>query len=724
MNTNSNSIEIKIDEKTISDNESEYESESDSDNYSSDDEDEFIEVNNEKIYKIYNEKIKYFKKENYIKLSNDGKFLLSCPKYDKYDNTYDSRNKLEFTKVNLNLLVDPINADNYGNTFFRGREIEILNSKSNNKDYELKQIKNEYTLDKISKVKNPWLLNNEFNEDGFYSFIDWFKYNDENKIIYNSLENIIKTVETRLIRFNINYIKEEVHDNFHLYKIENVKDHFTLKNFIDEQHIFSERISDHKDDQIKKNLHHKISNEKWWKLHSENYNDKISCIRCCPNKDYLCTFNIPYYSFFVISVLFGFCLQLSDISSDIYVLIDLYSEEIYYFYCCLSILILTSIVNSVLSMILTSNGKTKPGQTISELLKISDINQSKNKKKIFLNFILGFFQLNIFNELFYSLKNQEKTHSFIWGRCLEGLLESAPQSLFQLFIVLKTSESKSMMNIGRYYFSICSSILSLSIGLVTFEIYRYRMTEYKRIPGVKELTYFSKYIITLTFFRLFEISSRMIFVALLSYITKSGFSIIFFLLTDVIMSGYLQYLIDYIPVDKKYKTQTYIICKKQVEDSKYNCDKSTILFKQFIFIPFMKLGNLASLWLPFTSKMYQRNISGGRESQGEFENADMYHYQIKFITDLFCVGMIIYKLIEGDYNTSFLVLSSISLSGFVLKNILLYYIKRWTKNIKYNNHYFNTDYIKIFKPIKIECFNNCFKKCCGSKETFDKNKKK
>ena len=249
---------------------------------------------------------------------------------------------------------------------------------------------------------------------------------------------------------------------------------------------------------------------------------------------------------------------MNDIISDIYVLIDLYFKELYYFYCCLSIMILTSVVNSVLSIILSSNKKTKPGQKLYQIRNNSDL--SKNIKKIFLNFVLGLFQLNIFNELFYSINNG-KTHAFIWGRCLEGLLESAPQALFQLFIILKTVESNSIMDIGRYYFSICSSIFSLSLGLVTFEIYRYQAADYKRIPGVNELTFFSKYIITLTFFRLFEISSRLIFVGLLSYITKSGFSIIFFLLTDIIISGYLQHLIDFLPVDKKYKTQTYKECK-------------------------------------------------------------------------------------------------------------------------------------------------------------------
>ena len=69
--------------------------------------------------------------------------------------------------------------------------------------------------------------------------------------------------------------------------------------------------------------------------------------------------------------------------------------------------------------------------------------------------------------------------------------------------------------------------------------------------------------------------------------------------------------------------------------------------------------------------------------------------------------MIIYKFIEGNFNLTFLILSIISLSGFVIKNILLFLLKRWIPN-KNNNRKDNI-YVKKFKPINLGCCNNCFK---------------
>ena len=67
----------------------------------------------------------------------------------------------------------------------------------------------------------------------------------------------------------------------------------------------------------------------------------------------------------------------------------------------------------------------------------------------------------------------EKTHTFILEQVIEGLLESCPQSLFQLFIALKNSETFTGYDIIRYYSSIIISLVNLSMVLVTFEIYRY-----------------------------------------------------------------------------------------------------------------------------------------------------------------------------------------------------------------------------------------------------------
>ena len=45
---------------------------------------------------------------------------------------------------------------------------------------------------------------------------------------------------------------------------------------------------------------------------------------------------------------------------------------------------------------------------------------------------MGGYQFGIFIEAYYSIKIGEKTHTFVWSRVIEGLVESCPQSLFQL----------------------------------------------------------------------------------------------------------------------------------------------------------------------------------------------------------------------------------------------------------------------------------------------------
>ena len=63
---------------------------------------------------------------------------------------------------------------------------------------------------------------------------------------------------------------------------------------------------------------------------------------------------------------------------------------------------------------------------------------------------------------------------YIFGKFMEGLFEGSPQSLFQLFIVLKNSETHNVMDLGRYYFSISISVINLALASVFFEIYWYR----------------------------------------------------------------------------------------------------------------------------------------------------------------------------------------------------------------------------------------------------------
>ena len=56
---------------------------------------------------------------------------------------------------------------------------------------------------------------------------------------------------------------------------------------------------------------------------------------------------------------------------------------------------------------------------------------------------------------------------------VEGLIESFPQSLFQLFILMKKIDDNDIINLWKFYLSISLSIVSLAAGLVSFEQTRY-----------------------------------------------------------------------------------------------------------------------------------------------------------------------------------------------------------------------------------------------------------
>lgn len=414
----------------------------------------------------------------------------------------------------------------------------------------------------------------------------------------------------------------------------------------------------------------------------ENTNNQKESKSCC--------------SFFNLSVLFSFLFQLFDIGSDIYVLIDLYYKEIYYFYCSLTILLFTSFINSFFYLGLSSNKGTKPDQTLEESLEESSLNK-KNIPMMILNFLLGLFHINIFKEVYYTIKNEQKTHTLIWGRFLEVMIESTPQALFNLFLIFKNYNSATMFDLSRYYLSTTFSIINLALGLVSFEIYRYQYKNInenkdnskKFIEGVKKLSYLSPYVIVLTLFRFFDISSRMIFIGLLSYITKTGFSIIYFLLADFVLIGYLQHLVDFLPINDDYKTGRIINFKENLAD-KPCCKKKFVIFEHLILYPLEKIGSLITIWKPFSTKIF-------------INKNDLYHYHIKFLTELFCISMIIYKFIESNYDLTFIILSSISITGFIVKYILLYFIKKWNRCNYYGERRCtenNDNFIKKFKTIK------------------------
>ena len=403
---------------------------------------------------------------------------------------------------------------------------------------------------------------------------------------------------------------------------------------------------------------------------------KNNCSKCC------CNCYISYYSFFALSLLMSLSLHIFDVGSDIFVLVDLYSKDIYFFSCCLGIIILSFFASSILSCF----GQTQPNIRPGELFN-NNVATKKPKCRSFLDLILGFFQLGIFVEAYYSLKIGEKTHTFVWSRVLEGLLESCPQSLFQLFIVLKSADTFTITNIARYYTSIAISLLNLSMVLVTFEIYRY---EYERrkghtpISGIPKITMFSPYGLVLTLYRLTEISSRMGLLGCIGYM-YNGYAILISLLLDYILSIVLTFL--------------YIRIK---ETRRFSCCKA-------VYLSFSKILFLPSYWKPFTSKLPGNTVTEYYE--------DIFHWLSKYINNGILSAILITKLINDNNNLSFNIISITSISCFILNVPLLYFVILWNRKHTFVNDFFyirtcwcpKKQHLNKFKPfVCCKCYD-----CCG-----------
>ena len=90
----------------------------------------------------------------------------------------------------------------------------------------------------------------------------------------------------------------------------------------------------------------------------------LCCFRFFIDEKILCNIEIKYYVLFVLSMLSGIILHLSDVASDIYVLVNLYNTQIHYFYNCLTILCLSFFGSSIVAMFYLSDETCSADQKV------------------------------------------------------------------------------------------------------------------------------------------------------------------------------------------------------------------------------------------------------------------------------------------------------------------------------------------------------------------------
>lgn len=487
--------------------------------------------------------------------------------------------------------------------------------------------------------------------------------------------------------------------------MENAQKTFGVKNTLDILDNMHDLVYKAKKEQKKKD---KIEYREKLRENIEN----TKCISCCPNKLVCCYTSfckpicksscyLSYYHFFMIQLIFSLSLHVFDVGSDIYVLIDLYNKNLFYFGTSLGIITLSFIASSISTGFFQSDPHVRAGEP-SNLVSRRD----NSWCTIFCSLFLGFIQVGIFIEAYYSLKIGEKTHTFIWGRVLEGLLESCPQSLFQLFIIMKESTSYSLETASRYYVSITISLLNLSLALLVFEFYRYRYENIKRyiyreprlsspergtscvIPSIIELKICSSYGCVLYFYRLFEISSRMGLLASIGYMFN-GYAIVIALVVDHILNtAIISYRLK-LPMKK---------CRK--------------CLSAFIFIWLREVLSLPAYWKPFTTR-----LPGETDRE---HSSTHFHWLSKYINNSVLSCFLIYELTYNINNVSvsFVVISITSMSMFVLSIPCLFYIIKWNRHLtdtftpkvccSDSKIFGEKKYLNKFQPFK--CCSCCFNK--------------
>ena len=253
-------------------------------------------------------------------------------------------------------------------------------------------------------------------------------------------------------------------------------------------------------------------------------------------KQLICIGNFIYSQRIRISTLFTLGLHIFDIVTDIIVTDELYKEGSEYF-SDLGILIFSFTSSALLSL-------DNPWFTE---FTASESRREKMRFRDCISFLLKFILWIVIDILqiiyivisllkIFFLQDDRGESNFvdvniIQKRINESLLESGPESLFQLFIILNQSSTKTFYQLFTYYSSVVLSLLSLSNTLVSLENNYPNSTREKCIQD-QNIKFTSKYMLTVILYRLTEVFSR---IGMLACIGEIYDGYILFLLMELII---------------------------------------------------------------------------------------------------------------------------------------------------------------------------------------------
>ena len=264
-----------------------------------------------------------------------------------------------------------------------------------------------------------------------------------------------------------------------------------------------------------------------------------------------------------LTILFNLILHIFDITTDINVTIGLKNENSEYFYTSFGILLFSFTASALLSL----QDEEFKEYTLEQEDFIRDYKnycdddwqQCKNDVMFCKNTVILFFKAfkwmildivqykYIKNSVLYIITNQislDEYNKLNDKRIKEALLESGPEALFQLFIILNKSNNKTYLELITYYLSVKMSLLSLTNTLISYEIDTLKTINWlgirTQIPfkHLDNISYNSVYIKNIIIFRLTEIFSNTGLLACISQV-YNGYYLFSFILLDYILLNIL-----------------------------------------------------------------------------------------------------------------------------------------------------------------------------------------
>ena len=170
-------------------------------------------------------------------------------------------------------------------------------------------------------------------------------------------------------------------------------------------------------------------------------------------------------NYFILALVLSLILHVVDFVTDVQFTLSMRDQPNYY-NISIMIIFLTSVTNTSIGFLIHEvQMKTHPNAKIRN--KFLRENALKKLCRLYFETLLGFFQVEVIIAGINSIRLGKKTVVFAAVRYMEGIIESCPESLLQLFILLRLRGSISYSESSTIILSLSKTRMDLGRVLAT-----------------------------------------------------------------------------------------------------------------------------------------------------------------------------------------------------------------------------------------------------------------